>query len=57
MHLPLPEDLTDPGLVALAAELDAAPPADRPALAEAFERALWKSYGLPKELVRPFLGD
>lgn len=57
MHLPLPEDLADPELVALAAELDAAPPADRSALAEAFERALWESYGLPEEMVRSFLGD
>lgn len=56
MHLPLPEDLADPHLVDLAAKLDAAPPADRPALAGAFERALWESYGLPEELVRSFLG-
>jgi adenine-specific DNA-methyltransferase len=55
MHLPLPEDLADPHLVDLAAELDAAPTADRPVLAGAFERALWESYGLPEELVRSFL--
>lgn len=57
MHLPMPEDLTDADLVDVAAGLDAAPPAERPAVAEAFERALWEAYGLPEELVRSFLGD
>ena len=57
MHLPMPADLADQELVELASELDAAPPAGRTALAEAFELALWKSYALPEELVRLFLGD
>lgn len=57
MHLPMPEDLADHELVNIAAELDAAPPADHIVLAEAFELALWESYGLPEELVRSFLSD
>ena len=55
MHLPMPEDLTDHELVELASELDAAPPADRPARAEAFERTLWEAYALPEGLVASFL--
>lgn len=55
MHLPLPENLADPELVDLAVGLDATSLPERPALTEAFERALWEAYGLPEGLVASFL--
>jgi adenine-specific DNA-methyltransferase len=55
MHLPLPQDLGGVELVELAGALDAAPLGERSALAYAFERALWRAYGLPDELVELLL--
>jgi hypothetical protein len=50
MHLPLPQDLGATELVELAGALDMAPLGECSALADAFERALWRAYDLPDEL-------
>ena len=55
MHLPLPRELADPRLVALAGALDAAPADQRATLTEAFEVALWEAYGLSEDAVASFL--
>ncbi len=55
MHLPLPQNLGDAELVELAGALDKAPLGKRSTLADAFERALWRAYGLPDELAEVLL--
>ncbi len=57
MHLPLPQDLEDAELVELAGALDKAPLGKRSTLADAFERVLWRAYGLPDELVEVLLAS
>lgn len=56
MNLPIPGDLNDPSLMGPAAALaEPQAPGDRQALAEEFERVLWRVYGLPDELAEFFL--
>lgn len=57
MHLPLPLDLGDAELAELAGALATAPSGERSTLADAFERALWRAYGLPDELAKHLLAD
>lgn len=57
MHLPLPLDLGDAELAELAGALATAPSGERSTLADAFERALWRAYGLSDELAELLFAD